>query len=178
MAHEIRRGWKDKLLAAVPFRLGQTKPQHFAEIPVIAWKNRDNLPSALLRPENDAGARSPSHAVECGIARTWPGDRARDGSSRRRTARRIFARLRFATCVVRPERSTWPRDAASSSTPWCTRPALATARSFGGSAACFHAHRRAARRGCPSLEIVQKALGSRRAYPDRSGSIRAFEPGC
>jgi molybdopterin-dependent oxidoreductase alpha subunit len=43
VAHEIRRGWKDKLKAAVPFGLGQTKPQHFAEIPIIAWKNRDNL---------------------------------------------------------------------------------------------------------------------------------------
>ena len=41
--HEIRRDWKSKLKAAVPLGLGQTKPQHFAEIPVIAWKNRDNL---------------------------------------------------------------------------------------------------------------------------------------
>jgi molybdopterin-dependent oxidoreductase alpha subunit len=43
VAHEIERGWKDRLRAAVPFGLGQTKPQHFAELPVIAWKNRDNL---------------------------------------------------------------------------------------------------------------------------------------
>jgi molybdopterin-dependent oxidoreductase alpha subunit len=43
LIHEIRRDWKDKLKAAIPLGLGQTKPQHFAEIPVIAWKNRDNL---------------------------------------------------------------------------------------------------------------------------------------
>jgi molybdopterin-dependent oxidoreductase alpha subunit len=43
LKHEIRRDWKDKLKAAVPLGLGQTKPQHFAELPVIAWKNRDNL---------------------------------------------------------------------------------------------------------------------------------------
>ena len=43
MSHEIRRGWKDKLKAAVPFGLGQTKPHHFAQFPIIAWKNRDNL---------------------------------------------------------------------------------------------------------------------------------------
>jgi molybdopterin-dependent oxidoreductase alpha subunit len=41
--HLIRRDWKSKLKAAVPLGLGQTKPQHFAEIPIIAWKNRDNL---------------------------------------------------------------------------------------------------------------------------------------
>ena len=44
MSHEIRRGWKDKLIAAVPFGLGQTKPHHFAQFPGILWKNRDNLP--------------------------------------------------------------------------------------------------------------------------------------
>lgn len=43
MSHRIRRDWKDKLKSAVPFGLGQIKPQHFAEIPVIAWRNRDNL---------------------------------------------------------------------------------------------------------------------------------------
>jgi molybdopterin-dependent oxidoreductase alpha subunit len=46
VAHEIRRGIGDKLLAAVPFGLGQTKPHHFVQFPVIAWKNRDNLPHA------------------------------------------------------------------------------------------------------------------------------------
>ena len=46
MAHEIRRGLGDKLLAAVPFGLGQTKPHHFVQFPIIAWKNRDNLPHA------------------------------------------------------------------------------------------------------------------------------------
>ena len=43
MSHEIRRDWKQKLKAAIPLGLGQTKPQHFADIPLIAWKNRDNL---------------------------------------------------------------------------------------------------------------------------------------
>jgi molybdopterin-dependent oxidoreductase alpha subunit len=43
MPHQIRRGWKDKLRTAIPFGLGHTKPQHFVELPVIAWKNRDNL---------------------------------------------------------------------------------------------------------------------------------------
>jgi molybdopterin-dependent oxidoreductase alpha subunit len=43
VAHEIRRGFGDRLLAAVPFGLGQTKPHHFVQFPIIAWKNRDNL---------------------------------------------------------------------------------------------------------------------------------------
>src|SRR6267142_4334757 len=46
MSHRIKRGWKDKLRAAVPFGLGQTKPQHFRDMALIAWKNRDNLPYA------------------------------------------------------------------------------------------------------------------------------------
>ncbi|HYP08445.1 MAG TPA: FdhF/YdeP family oxidoreductase [Bryobacteraceae bacterium] len=43
LIHQIRRDWKDRWKAAVPLGIGQTKPQHFAELPVIAWKNRDNL---------------------------------------------------------------------------------------------------------------------------------------
>jgi molybdopterin-dependent oxidoreductase alpha subunit len=43
VVHEIQRSWKDRLRAAIPFGIGQTKPQHFLELPVIAWKNRDNL---------------------------------------------------------------------------------------------------------------------------------------
>jgi molybdopterin-dependent oxidoreductase alpha subunit len=46
VAHEIERGWRDRLKGAVPFGLGQTKPHHFAQFPIIAWKNRDNLPYA------------------------------------------------------------------------------------------------------------------------------------
>lgn len=46
MAHRIYRGWKDKLKAAVPLGLGQTKPHHFAQFPGIVWQNRDNLPYA------------------------------------------------------------------------------------------------------------------------------------
>lgn len=43
MSHQIHRGWREKLLSAVPFGLGQTKPHHFAQFPIVAWKNRDNL---------------------------------------------------------------------------------------------------------------------------------------
>jgi molybdopterin-dependent oxidoreductase alpha subunit len=46
MSHRIKRGWKDKLRAAVPFGLGQTKPQHFRDMGRVLWKNRDNLPYA------------------------------------------------------------------------------------------------------------------------------------
>lgn len=46
MSHEIDRGWRERLKAAVPFGLGQTKPHHFVQFPIIAWKNRDNLPYA------------------------------------------------------------------------------------------------------------------------------------
>jgi molybdopterin-dependent oxidoreductase alpha subunit len=46
VTRRIRRGWKDKLAAAVPFGLGQTKPHHFAQFPAIIWENRDNLPYA------------------------------------------------------------------------------------------------------------------------------------
>jgi molybdopterin-dependent oxidoreductase alpha subunit len=43
VSHRIPRDWKGRLRAAIPFGLGQTKPQHFAELPVIVWENRDNL---------------------------------------------------------------------------------------------------------------------------------------
>lgn len=43
MSHRIQRAWKDKLKAAVPFGLGQTKPHHFRDMARIAWANRDNL---------------------------------------------------------------------------------------------------------------------------------------
>jgi molybdopterin-dependent oxidoreductase alpha subunit len=46
MSHRIKRDWKEKLRAAVPFGLGQTKPQHFRDMGRIVWKNRDNLPYA------------------------------------------------------------------------------------------------------------------------------------
>jgi hypothetical protein len=46
MSHRIKRDWKDKLRAAVPFGLGQTKPQHFRDMGRIIWKNKDNLPYA------------------------------------------------------------------------------------------------------------------------------------
>src|SRR5712671_5809960 len=43
MSHRIQRTWRDKLKAAVPFSLGQTKPHHFRDMAKIAWVNRDNL---------------------------------------------------------------------------------------------------------------------------------------
>src|SRR4030095_14532085 len=43
MSHRIEKTWKQKLTAAVPFGLGQTKPQHFRDMLKITWKNRDNL---------------------------------------------------------------------------------------------------------------------------------------
>ena len=46
MPHRIERTWKDKLRAAIPFGLGQTKPQHFRDMGRIIWKNKDNLPYA------------------------------------------------------------------------------------------------------------------------------------
>ena len=43
MAHEIRRDWRARLTAAVPFGLGQTKPKHFRDMARVVWANRDNL---------------------------------------------------------------------------------------------------------------------------------------
>jgi molybdopterin-dependent oxidoreductase alpha subunit len=45
-SHEIKRDWKARLKAAVPFGLGQRKPKHFRYMAGIAWENRDNLPYA------------------------------------------------------------------------------------------------------------------------------------
>src|SRR5258708_30656086 len=43
MSHRIQKSLKDKLKAAIPFGLGQTKPKHFRDMARIVWKNRDNL---------------------------------------------------------------------------------------------------------------------------------------
>jgi molybdopterin-dependent oxidoreductase alpha subunit len=43
MSRRIEKTWTQKLKAAVPFGLGQTKPQHFRDMAKIAWKNRDNI---------------------------------------------------------------------------------------------------------------------------------------
>ncbi len=42
-SHRIPKDWKAKLKSAVPFGLGQTKPQHFRDMAKVFWKNRDNL---------------------------------------------------------------------------------------------------------------------------------------
>jgi molybdopterin-dependent oxidoreductase alpha subunit len=44
--HAIRRSWRERLLAAIPFGLGRTKPKHFSDMARVAWRNRDNLPYA------------------------------------------------------------------------------------------------------------------------------------
>jgi molybdopterin-dependent oxidoreductase alpha subunit len=41
-SHKIEKTWKDRLLSAIPFGLGQTKPKHFRNMISIAWINRDN----------------------------------------------------------------------------------------------------------------------------------------
>jgi molybdopterin-dependent oxidoreductase alpha subunit len=41
--HQIQRSLSDRLKSAVPFGIGQTKPQHFLDMPKIVWQNRDNL---------------------------------------------------------------------------------------------------------------------------------------
>jgi molybdopterin-dependent oxidoreductase alpha subunit len=42
-SHQLRRDWRARLKAFVPFGLGQTKPKHFRDMAGIAWRNRDNL---------------------------------------------------------------------------------------------------------------------------------------
>ncbi len=44
--HQVKKDWKARLKAAVPFGLGQAKPKHFRDMAGIVWKNRDNLPYA------------------------------------------------------------------------------------------------------------------------------------
>lgn len=43
MSHRIAKTWQQRLKSAVPFGLGQTKPQHFRDMAKIVWRNRDNL---------------------------------------------------------------------------------------------------------------------------------------
>src|SRR3954471_15330695 len=43
MSHRVRKTWQQKLKSAIPFGLGQTKPQHFRDMARIAWANRDNV---------------------------------------------------------------------------------------------------------------------------------------
>lgn len=43
MDHRLQKSWRDRLRAAVPFGLGQTKPRHFRDMARVAWVNRDNL---------------------------------------------------------------------------------------------------------------------------------------
>ncbi|MFO1498106.1 MAG: FdhF/YdeP family oxidoreductase [Verrucomicrobiota bacterium] len=42
-SHRIVKDWRGRLRAAVPFGLGQAKPQHFRDMAKVVWKNRDNL---------------------------------------------------------------------------------------------------------------------------------------
>jgi len=43
MLHCLEKSWKDRLKAAIPFGLGQTKPKHFRDMAKVVWNNRDNL---------------------------------------------------------------------------------------------------------------------------------------
>ncbi len=44
--HRIQRTLKQKIVGAIPFGLGQTKPKHFRDMAKVVWKNKDNLPYA------------------------------------------------------------------------------------------------------------------------------------
>ena len=44
--HAVTKTLPKRLLALVPFGLGQTKPHHFLSMADVLWKNRDNLPYA------------------------------------------------------------------------------------------------------------------------------------
>ena len=45
-SYQIRKDWRARLRALVPFGLGQPKPKHFRNMAEVLWKNRDNLPYA------------------------------------------------------------------------------------------------------------------------------------
>lgn len=45
-SHKIQKTWKQKVIGAIPFGLGQTKPKHFRDMAKVVWKNKDNLPYA------------------------------------------------------------------------------------------------------------------------------------
>ncbi|MGZ4965398.1 MAG: FdhF/YdeP family oxidoreductase, partial [Limisphaerales bacterium] len=42
-SHKLKKTFRDKLKALVPFGIGQTKPKHFRDMANIIWQNRDNL---------------------------------------------------------------------------------------------------------------------------------------
>src|SRR6185369_9319724 len=42
-SYRLEKNWKDRLKAAIPFGLGQTKPKHFRYMAQTVWENRDNL---------------------------------------------------------------------------------------------------------------------------------------
>ena len=48
MTHAIRRDWKRRLLGAVPFGLGRTKPKHFRDMARVAWATVYKEPKLLL----------------------------------------------------------------------------------------------------------------------------------
>src|SRR5687767_5033502 len=43
----LHGSWKEKLLSAIPFGLGVSKPRHFRDMAQVLLENRDNLPYAL-----------------------------------------------------------------------------------------------------------------------------------
>lgn len=44
--YRLKKDWRARLDALVPFGLGQTKPKHFRDMARVVWRNRDNLPYA------------------------------------------------------------------------------------------------------------------------------------
>lgn len=43
MSHRIQKSFSQRLVDAIPFGIGRTKPRHFRDMARVAWKNRDNL---------------------------------------------------------------------------------------------------------------------------------------
>lgn len=43
MSHRLQLTLPEKILSAIPFGIGQTKPKHFRDMAEILWRNRDNL---------------------------------------------------------------------------------------------------------------------------------------
>lgn len=46
MSHRLPRPWHETLTRAIPFGLGQTKPNHYRDMLRVVWENKDNLPYA------------------------------------------------------------------------------------------------------------------------------------
>lgn len=63
MSHRLQLTLPEKILSAIPFGIGQTKPKHFRDMAEILWRNRDNLGYAW---------KVISKGVCDGCASAWP----------------------------------------------------------------------------------------------------------